>query len=192
MSAPTTLPSLVADAMRRTGPNPLEVVGAVHAHGRANAGHPPGDVVAELFVLRRQELLDEVARQTRTEAIDAADLRQLLITRGVWDMNDDERREAQERARRVELEERRRAVLEASDHPESKRRQLLRFDPATREAEGLLLGGRKAGERMVKLRCPVCHRRDAWFFVAPERATWARCNHANTCGWAGPVWDLGA
>lgn len=192
MSAPTTLPRLVADAMRRTGPNPLEVVGAIHAHGRAHAGHPPGDVVAELFAVRRQELLDEVARQTSTETIDAAELRQLLITRGVWAMNFDEREAAQERARHAELDERRRQIRESADHPERQRRRLLRFDPVLREAEGELRGGRRKGGRMVGLLCPLCRRRDAWFLIAPRQATWARCNHENTCGWRGPLHELGA
>jgi len=188
----TAVRTLVSQAVDSIGTNPLRVVETIHDHGRANAGYPAGDIVAEIFVLHRQELLDEVARQTWTEPIPADELRQLLVTRGLWAQNREEREASEERARLAELEERRRAVRESADHPEHQRRQLLRFDPLTRETEGKLRGGRRQGERMINLTCPVCRRRDAWFLIAPDRATWARCNHANTCGWAGPIWDLGA
>lgn len=70
----------------------------------------------------------------------------------------------------------------------------LRHDPGTRRrvAERLdaHLSGAGPGERASGAVCPKCARPSAWFFVAPDRATSARCNHLDSCGWSGPLWEL--
>jgi hypothetical protein len=45
-------------------------------------------------------------------------------------------------------------------------------------------------ERADGVPCPGCGRPSAWFFLAPHRATRARCKHRKSCGWTGPLTDL--
>jgi hypothetical protein len=68
---------------------------------------------------------------------------------------------------------------------------LLRREPESRRRLGDHLGGAVCSdgdvERVEGLMCPACGRPSAWFWVAPRRATRARCHHRNTCGWDGPL-----
>ena len=45
-------------------------------------------------------------------------------------------------------------------------------------------------ERAEGLLCPACGRASAWFYMAPHRATRARCKHRKSCGWTGPLTAL--
>ena len=71
---------------------------------------------------------------------------------------------------------------------------LLRREPDSRRRLGDHLGGAVCGdgdaERVERLTCPACGRPSAWFWVAPRRATRARCHHRNTCAWDGPLAEL--
>ncbi len=71
---------------------------------------------------------------------------------------------------------------------------LLRREPESRRRLGEHLGGHRCGEgeaeRVEGLPCPACGRPSAWFWVAPLRATRARCQHRNSCGWDGPLTDF--
>ena len=71
---------------------------------------------------------------------------------------------------------------------------LLRREPESRRRLGEHLGGHRCGdgeaERVEGLPCPACARPSAWFWVAPRRATRARCQHRNSCGWDGPLTEL--
>jgi hypothetical protein len=73
-------------------------------------------------------------------------------------------------------------------------RQRLATDPAARrrlaDALGAVVRGAGRSERAEGILCLACRRPSAWFLIAPDRATRARCNHRNTCGWTGPVGDL--
>ena len=70
-----------------------------------------------------------------------------------------------------------------------RRRRLLRTCPETRIAFGLSLNGREVGGAVKGLTCPICGKRSAWFWIAPQRAHRARCNRAS-CGWSAPLIDL--
>ena len=72
-------------------------------------------------------------------------------------------------------------------------RRLAR-DPAARTRLADTLGASIRGEgrtqRADGLVCPSCGRPSAWFLLAPERATRARCKHQHSCGWTGPLTEL--
>ena len=67
------------------------------------------------------------------------------------------------------------------------RARLLNTDPAMREALGLQSGGRLVPGSVPAIRgakCPQCGGNSVWWAVASGNA---RCNHQNSCGWAGRV-----
>ena len=41
-----------------------------------------------------------------------------------------------------------------------------------------------------RIDCPQCGRPDVWFDIQPDARHYAKCNHRNTCGWFGSLWDL--
>lgn len=67
-------------------------------------------------------------------------------------------------------------------------------EPAVRREVADQLGATVHGtgdtERAEGLSCPACGRQSAWFYVAPHRATRARCKHRKSCGWTGPLTAL--
>ena len=73
-------------------------------------------------------------------------------------------------------------------------RRRLALDPAARrrlaDALGAAVRGTGASERAEGIVCPACGRPSAWFLLAPERATHARCKHRTSCGWSAPVSEL--
>jgi hypothetical protein len=73
-------------------------------------------------------------------------------------------------------------------------RRRLALDPAARrrlaDAQGAVVRGTGAYERAEGIVCPACGRPSAWFLLAPERATRARCKHRKSCGWSAPVSEL--
>jgi hypothetical protein len=70
----------------------------------------------------------------------------------------------------------------------------LAHDPASRERVAAELGASVLGEgerrRAEGITCPACGRASVWFYVAPDRLRRARCNHRNSCGWAGRLDEL--
>jgi len=87
-----------------------------------------------------------------------------------------------------------RRIVVPSHRVQSAIRHRLAHEPGARRrlAEHLGASSRGSGreERAVGLTCPACGRPSVWFLIAPERATRARCNHANSCGWSGPITEL--
>ena len=73
-------------------------------------------------------------------------------------------------------------------------RTRLRCDPLIREQAAQALGARLAGtglnQRAEGLSCPACGRPSVWFYIAPHRATRARCHHLKSCGWSASLADL--
>jgi len=69
------------------------------------------------------------------------------------------------------------------------RAALLRL-PEKRLALGAALGGQVRGERVTRARCPSCSRRSVWWIVEPDRWWGAKCDHQNSCGWAGPLREV--
>jgi len=51
---------------------------------------------------------------------------------------------------------------------------------------GQLLASTGGAEIARALRCPSCGRLSVWWAIPRG---WARCNHANSCGWSGSVYD---
>jgi hypothetical protein len=60
----------------------------------------------------------------------------------------------------------------------------------TRIAAELGAGVRGVPPRADRLLCPGCNRPSAYFYIEPRGAGWARCDHRNSCGWAGPIAEL--
>jgi len=73
-------------------------------------------------------------------------------------------------------------------------RRRLAWNPEARARLADTLGATVCGSgrshRAEGIPCPGCGRSSVWFLLNPERATRARCNHLNSCGWSGPVTDL--
>lgn len=73
-------------------------------------------------------------------------------------------------------------------------RRRLALDPAARrrlaDALGAVVRGSGPSERAEGITCPACGCPSAWFLLAPERATRARCKHRKSCGWSAPVSEL--
>lgn len=104
----------------------------------------------------------------------------------------------------AELEQQRRAdaVARLRDRPpmgnptrEAERQaRLLREDAPTREAFALARGGvirqRRDGRVALGLLCPGCGLPSVWMPIDVHKMSGARCNHANSCGWAGPLTEL--
>jgi hypothetical protein len=103
-------------------------------------------------------------------------------------LEDRRRRIAERRAEAVRMR-----VGEGDRTPSDERRLLMRCGQ-TRLAYGLARGGREhatiSGEVVRGVPCPACGRPDAWWYVLPTAGHWARCNHAQSCGWRGPLWDI--
>ncbi len=68
----------------------------------------------------------------------------------------------------------------------------LKTEPAARLALARELQGTIRGtpETASSILCPACNRRSVWFFIEPEGKTSASCNHQNSCGWWGSLYDL--
>jgi len=73
---------------------------------------------------------------------------------------------------------------------EREARKRAREDRGTREslADGMRATIKDGIARGMA--CPECRRPSAWYGLDAERSTSARCNHANSCGWWGSVYDL--
>lgn len=63
-------------------------------------------------------------------------------------------------------------------------------DPRVRLEIATRLGAAVDDGRAHHIRCPSCGRNDVYFFIEPERAYNAKCNHERSCGWSGPLNEL--
>lgn len=67
----------------------------------------------------------------------------------------------------------------------------LGFDPESRERVAAEIGATITGDgtdrRAVRIPCPACGDPSVWFYIAPTRLRFARCNHRKSCGWKGPL-----
>jgi len=66
-----------------------------------------------------------------------------------------------------------------------------RADPAVRERIARQVDATISSDGIARrIACPQCGKRSAWFVVDPAEKKGAECNHRNSCGWHGPVWEL--
>jgi hypothetical protein len=72
-----------------------------------------------------------------------------------------------------------------------KARERLRTVPSARLALGQELGGKVQTTTVKGITCPQCSRASVWFLIDPDKKTSASCNHGNSCGWWGSLYDLG-
>ena len=91
----------------------------------------------------------------------------------------------------------RRARMPAPIHTETRNheRELmtrLREDPAVRMAFAKEVGAKINGEppKASGAPCPGCGKKSIWFYIDVDRMTTARCNHQNSCGYWGSLYDL--
>lgn len=108
-------------------------------------------------------------------------------------------------ATRAELEQQRRAdamravrdrrPYENPTREAERQARLLREDPPTREAwalaRGAKISARTQGRIATGITCPACGDRSVWLAIDVIRATGASCNHQRTCGWHGPLTEIG-
>ena len=68
----------------------------------------------------------------------------------------------------------------------------LREQPAVRAAMARELGAKVSGEppKASGVVCPRCEKKSIWFYIDVDRMTTARCNHQNSCGYWGSLYDL--
>lgn len=97
---------------------------------------------------------------------------------------EEHRRKAREKARQVR-------TVPRHNHDREMARQ-LREDGNSRLQLARSLSARIKGqpETASGVLCPACKRPSVWFFIEPEQKTSASCNHANSCGWWGSLFDL--
>ena len=92
-------------------------------------------------------------------------------------------------------QQRRRPVWQDSARGRDRaRRQAMAEDPEVRHRLALAWGARvhQRGTARVAtgLQCPGCDRHSVWYVIDCQTRTTARCNHADSCGWYGPLWAL--
>ena len=68
----------------------------------------------------------------------------------------------------------------------------LREDPAVRMTFAKEIGAKINGEppKASGAPCPSCGKKSIWFYIDVDRMTTARCNHQNSCGYWGSLYDL--
>jgi len=52
------------------------------------------------------------------------------------------------------------------------------------------VGAKLVGNRATRAPCPNCGELSVWWWIAPDRKVAAQCDHVNSCGWSGPVYEL--
>ena len=83
-----------------------------------------------------------------------------------------------------------RPYVEAFDREARQENQdRLNNDPGTRLNAAGSLGARLVGggasHKATCVPCPDCGRESVWFWIDPQKASKARCNHVNSCGYEG-------
>lgn len=78
------------------------------------------------------------------------------------------------------------------NHYEREMMKRLREEPAVRMALAKELGAKVVGEppKASGVVCPSCGKKSIWFYIDVDRMTTARCNHQNSCGYWGSLYDL--
>lgn len=68
----------------------------------------------------------------------------------------------------------------------------LRTNPAVRLAFAKAIGARISAEplKATGVACPRCDQPSIWFYIDVDRMNTARCNHQNSCGYWGSLYDL--
>lgn len=69
-------------------------------------------------------------------------------------------------------------------------RDRMLHDPETRERLMEPLGAHREGVCAKGAVCPACADRSLVWVIEPTNAFRAWCNHRNTCGWRGHLWEL--
>jgi len=69
-------------------------------------------------------------------------------------------------------------------------RKRAKTDQRTRENIAHAIGASIRDGMARRIRCPQCSRLSVWYGIDGEQSSSARCNHANSCGWWGSVYDL--
>ena len=97
--------------------------------------------------------------------------------------------EQEKRRRLAELKQ----VLHTTRDMERAARDALIHDPSARLALAERVGARvveASGRRAARgAPCPCCGRPDVWWLV--DGTGWAKCNHQQSCGWEGSLYDYG-
>ena len=99
----------------------------------------------------------------------------------------------QERVERLAaVASRRRSEVRTEAEADREMRRRLMEDPSARELIGERLHGRRKGDRIVRAECPACGRKSVWWYIDPGGHTnrSASCEHRNSCGWGGSLYDL--
>ena len=73
---------------------------------------------------------------------------------------------------------------------EAQIRDRLANNPVARIHLGESLGGVVTDTTVKKITCPGCGRPSVWFCIEPTTRQSAGCNHQNSCGWYGQLWNL--
>ena len=69
--------------------------------------------------------------------------------------------------------------------------EALKSEPDSRHRAALELQANISDDGIARgVICPKCSRADVWFAINPEQKHTATCNHQNSCGWYGSVYDL--
>ena len=98
--------------------------------------------------------------------------------------------------RRAESQARARDVVGSREDAGREVRRRLLEDAGARLRLGEQLGGRvvqRQSEEVVKgVECPGCGRPSLWWIVEPNALRRATCDHANSCGYRGHLWEVAA
>jgi hypothetical protein len=128
------------------------------------------------------ENIDDIRARIKTKKIDMG------IGAKTYEEADVEKAEDAKRRARKAIQ-RTRVPLVNHEREMAKR---LKTEPAARLGLARELQGTIRGmpETASSILCPACNRRSVWFFIEPEGKTSASCNHQNSCGWWGSLYDL--
>jgi len=107
-----------------------------------------------------------------------------------------EERERERVARLEAVAARARDIVDSREEQEREVRRRLLEDPRAREDFGHMVGGRVVlvdGDALIRhAPCPACGRRSVWWPIEPRRQYRGECNHRNSCGYRGHLWELAA
>lgn len=69
--------------------------------------------------------------------------------------------------------------------------EALKCEPESRRIAAEQMGATITGDGIARyIECPNCKNKDVWFCIDPSQKHTATCNHMNSCGWYGSVYDL--
>ena len=73
---------------------------------------------------------------------------------------------------------------------EKRRYKMFATDPKLREEAARRVGAKIVDNRATRAPCPQCGKESVWWWIEPTSMVTAQCDHRNTCGWYGPVFEL--